>query len=95
MKRSPSTRGRAGDYWRVNLLVVGALLAVWFAASHLCGIVFADALNQVTFFGFKLGFWFAQQGAIYIFVVVIFVYVLVMNQIDRMFGVDEEEGIAE
>ncbi len=78
------------SYWRANLRLVGKLLVVWFLVSFGCGILFVDALNQIEFGGFKLGFWFAQQGSIYVFVVLIFVYVKKMNQIDRDFGVEEE-----
>ena len=57
----------AHTYWRTNLAVVGALLAVWFSVSFLAGIVFVDELDQVRLGGFKLGFWFSQQGSIYVF----------------------------
>lgn len=77
-------------YWRANLSLVGKLLVVWFLVSFGCGILFVDTLNQIEFGGFKLGFWFAQQGSIYVFVALIFVYVKKMNQIDRDFGVEEE-----
>lgn len=82
---------RHEEYWRRNIRYVGMLVAVWFAVSYLCGIVFAEALNQFTLPGtnFPLGFWFAQQGAIYVFVVEIFVYVWLMNRLDREFQVDE------
>ncbi len=84
---SESDRARA--YWRKNLTIVGALLAVWFVVSFGCGILFVDALDGVRIGGFKLGFWFAQQGSIYVFVVLIFVYVLLMNRLDRRYDVDE------
>jgi len=82
---------RHEEYWRRNIRYVGMLVAVWFAVSYLCGIVFAEALNQFTLPGtnFPLGFWFAQQGAIDVFVVEIFVYVWLMNRLDREFQVDE------
>ena len=89
MPDSPSRNSSNAAYWRANLLIVGVLLAIWFVVSYLCGIVFVEALNRVTFFGFKLGFWFAQQGSIYIFVALIFIYVFLMNRLDRKFGVDE------
>ena len=72
-------------YWRRNLIYVGALLAVWFTVSFLCGIVFVDELDAFRIGGFKLGFWFAQQGSIYVFVALIFVYVVLMNRLDRAF----------
>ncbi len=81
------------EYWRRNLRYLGMLLAVWFLVSYGAGILFADALNQfrVPGTGFPLGFWFAQQGAIYVFVVLIFVYVVLMNRLDREFEVDEQD----
>ncbi len=81
---------RRHRYWRRNLRYLGGLLAVWFAVSFGCGILFVDALDAVRVGGFKLGFWFAQQGAIYVFVVLIFTYVFLMNRLDRRFGVDEQ-----
>ena len=67
-----------------------SLLVVWFLASFGCGILFVDYLNQFRLFGFKLGFWFSQQGSIYIFVILIFVYVWRMNKLDKRYGVDED-----
>ncbi|MCC2604804.1 DUF4212 domain-containing protein [Planctobacterium marinum] len=77
-------------YWRRNIRLMLTLLAVWFGVSFGCGILLVDVLNQIPFFGFKLGFWFAQQGAIYVFVALIFVYVVKMNQLDKEFNVSEE-----
>ncbi len=77
-------------YWRENITLVGTLLLIWFGVSFVCGILLVDALNAIRFFGFKLGFWFAQQGSIYVFVALIFIYVHKMNQIDKRYGVDEE-----
>ena len=84
----PEARAR---YWRKNLSWLAGLLAVWFIVSYGCGILFVDQLDKIRIpgTGFKLGFWFSQQGAIYVFVVLIFVYVWRMNRIDRAFGVDE------
>ncbi|MCH8962654.1 MAG: DUF4212 domain-containing protein [Bacteroidetes bacterium] len=78
------------QYWRRNLRYLGVLLAVWFAVSFGCGILFVDELDTIRIGGFKLGFWFAQQGAIYVFVVLIFVYVFLMNRLDKEFNVDEQ-----
>ncbi|HHM20500.1 MAG TPA: DUF4212 domain-containing protein [Bacteroidetes bacterium] len=78
-------------YWRKNLRYLAILLAVWFAVSFGCGILFADQLNHIRIGGFKLGFWFAQQGAIYVFVVLIFVYIALMNKLDKQHGVDENQ----
>ncbi len=79
-------------YWARNLRYLTILLAIWFAVSFGGGILFADALNAVRIpgTGFKLGFWFAQQGSIYVFVVLIFVYARLMNRLDREYGVAEE-----
>ena len=87
----PETVARHEEYWRRNIRYVGILLAVWFTVSYLCGIVFVEPLNELTLPGthFPLGFWFAQQGAIYVFVAEIFVYVWLMNRLDREFQVDE------
>ena len=83
-----------GTYWKRNLRLVGMLLAVWALVSFGCGILFADALDgwRIPGTGFPLGFWFAQQGAIYVFVVLIFIYVRRMNRLDRAHGVAEDEG---
>ena len=78
-------------YWQANLSLLAKLLCVWFAVSFGCGILFADWLDQFYFFGFRLGFWFAQQGSIYIFVVLIFVYSWRMKILERQFGVDDDE----
>ena len=77
-------------YWRTNLRYLLLLLSIWFVASYGCGILFREELNQVQLGGFKLGFWFAQQGSIYVFVVLIFVYVWLMNKLDKRYNVDEE-----
>jgi len=76
-------------YWRRNLLYIAVLLAIWAAVSYGASILFADALDAVRIEGFPLGFWFANQGSILTFVVLIFVYVKLMNDLDRKFGVYE------
>lgn len=78
------------QYWRQNLKYLGILLSIWFIVSFGCGILFADTLNQIKLGGFPLGFWFAQQGSIYVFVILIFVYVRLMLRLDRKYGVEEE-----
>ncbi len=78
-------------YWRANIRLMLSLLAVWFFVSFVCGILIVDYLDQFRLFGYKLGFWFSQQGSIYFFVVLIFVYVWRMNRLDKQFGVDEDE----
>ncbi len=70
-------------YWITNLRYVGLLLSIWFLVSFGASVWFVDVLDQVRLFGFKLGFWFAQQGAIYVFVMIIFMYVILMNQLDQ------------
>lgn len=78
-------------YWRANLRLMVSLLIVWFTVSFVCGILIVDWLDQFRLFGYRLGFWFSQQGSIYFFVVLIFIYVWRMNRLDRKFGVHEEE----
>ena len=78
------------DYWRANLRLGGILLTIWFVVSFGFGILLVDELNRIAFFGFKLGFWWAQQGAIYVFIVLIFVYAWRMKKIDHQFGVDDD-----
>lgn len=77
-------------YWRKNLKYLAILLSIWFFVSYMCGIVLVDQLNTIRMGGFKLGFWFAQQGAIYVFVILIFVYVRLMNKLDKEFNVNED-----
>jgi putative solute:sodium symporter small subunit len=79
------------NYWRRNLTYVGILLSIWFIVSNGFGILLVEPLNRIRLGGFKLGFWFAQQGAIYVFVALIFVYVVLMNRLDRRYEVDERE----
>ena len=81
---------QAAAYWRANIRLMAILLAIWFAVSFGAGILFVDALNRIPLFGFKLGFFFAQQGAIYVFIALIFVYAWRMNRLERAFDVDEE-----
>jgi putative solute:sodium symporter small subunit len=77
-------------YWRKNLKYLAWLLSVWFVASFGASILFADFLNKFHIAGFPLGFWFAQQGSIFIFVILIFLYVILMNRLDKRFDVDEK-----
>jgi putative solute:sodium symporter small subunit len=77
-------------YWRKNLQYLGILLFIWFIVSFGAGILFAEELNAIKIGGFKLGFWFAQQGSIYVFVILIFIYVWLMNNLDKEFDVDEK-----
>jgi len=80
---------KAHAYWKENLRYLMILLAIWFLASFGAGILFKDALDTIPLGGFKLGFWFAQQGSIYVFVILIFVYVKLMNKLDQKYGYDE------
>jgi putative solute:sodium symporter small subunit len=77
-------------YWKKNLQYLFILLIVWFAVSFGAGILFAEELNAIKIGGFKLGFWFAQQGSIYVFIILIFAYVYLMNRLDKKFDVDEK-----
>ena len=81
----------SGAYWRANIRLMLMLLSIWFTVSFLAGIVFVDFLDQFRLFGYKLGFWFSQQGSIYFFVILIFVYTWRMNILDKKFGVEEED----
>jgi putative solute:sodium symporter small subunit len=78
------------DYWKANLRILALCLIVWFAVSYLLGILLAEPLNGIQIGGYKLGFWFAQQGSIYVFVALIFFYVWRMNRLDREFDVHED-----
>ena len=81
---------QAQAYWKRNLSLMIRLLVIWFVVSFGFGIILVDVLNQVQIGGFKLGFWFAQQGSIYVFVALIFYYRRKMGQLDREFKVEEE-----
>ncbi len=78
------------SYWRANLRLVAVCMAIWFVVSFLFGIVLVEPLNNIRIGGYKLGFWFAQQGSIYVFVVLIFYYARRMGRLDREHGVDED-----
>ena len=75
-------------YWKTNLKYLAILLTIWFLVSYVFGIILVDELNTIRFRGFKLGFWFAQQGSIYVFVVLIFVYIRLMNKLDKKYNLD-------
>jgi len=77
-------------YWRANIRILTILLSIWFIVSFGGGILFVDQLNQIKLGGFKLGFWIAQQGSIYTFVLLIFVYVRLMNKLDQKFNFNEK-----
>ena len=84
------TEQQAKEYWRRNVSLMVKLLVVWFIVSFGCGIMLFDVLNGIRIGGYKLGFWGAQQGSIYVFVVLIFYYARKMGQLDREFGVEED-----
>lgn len=77
------------EYWKKNIAKVLTLLGIWFLVSYVFGILMVDTLNTIQIGGFKLGFWFAQQGSIYVFVALIFIYVRQMNTLDKEFDVEE------
>lgn len=86
----------AQAYWSRNIRIVGWLLAVWFLVSFGCGILFVEALDGIRLWGFKLGFWMAQQGAIYVFVVLIYLYIRLMDRLDAEFEAtkrSQDEGL--
>jgi putative solute:sodium symporter small subunit len=78
-------------YWRANIKLILILLCIWAFVSFGCGILLVDFLNQFRFYGFKLGFWFAQQGSLYCFVLLIFVYVRQVNKLDQKFHLEESK----
>jgi len=82
-------RKNIAAYWNENLKYLTILLSIWFLVSYGCGILFVEQLNMIRIGGFKLGFWFAQQGSVYVFVLLIFVYIALMNRLDKKYGVDE------
>jgi putative solute:sodium symporter small subunit len=80
----------ASDYWKTNLRLILISLTVWFVVSFGFGIFLVDTLNTISIGGYKLGFWFAQQGSMYIFVALIFIYAAKMNKLDREYDVHED-----
>ncbi len=83
-------KDKTQQYWKANLKIVLSLLVIWFIASFGFGIIFSDTLDQIRLGGFKLGFWFAQQGSIYIFVIIIFLYVWLMKRLDKKLSEEEK-----
>ena len=82
-------KNKAKAYWKQNLKYLTILLSIWFLVSYVFGILLVEQLNTIRIGGFKLGFWFAQQGAIYVFVILIFVYIRLMNRLDKKFNLEE------
>jgi len=91
MENKSNLQNRRQAYWRANARILVTLLSIWFIVSFGCSILFVDQLNQIKLAGFKLGFWMAQQGSIYTFVVLIFVYVRLMNKLDQKFSFQEKK----
>ena len=83
------TGSKSKAYWKENIRYLFILLAVWFLVSFVAGVMLKDVLNNFKIGGFKLGFWFAQQGSMYVFVVLIFIYVRLMNKLDKKYGYDK------
>lgn len=83
------TKRSLKDYWKENLKYLGILLFIWFVVSFLFGIILVDELNTIRLGGFKLGFWFAQQGSIYVFVLLILIYIRLMNKLDKKYNLDK------
>ncbi len=79
------------NYWKANLLILSIILFIWFVVSFGFGIIWSESLDEIKIWGFKLGFWFAQQGSIYIFVLLIFVYVALMNRLDKKYKSKEDD----
>jgi putative solute:sodium symporter small subunit len=87
----PSKNSDKTKYWRKNLQYLAILLSIWFTVSYGFSIILVDVLDKIKIGGFKLGFWFSQQGSIFVFVILIFVYVRLMNNLDKRFHVEEDE----
>lgn len=90
MNTTPKEVIRKDGYWRTNIKILGFLMVIWFSVSFGAGILFSKHLDMFTFFGFPLGFWFSQQGAIYAFVIIIFVYNSVMKKVDQAYRAGTE-----
>ena len=82
-------KNKSKAYWKENIRYLLILLTIWFLVSFGAGIIFKNFLNEFKFGGFKIGFWFAQQGAMYVFVILIFIYVRLMNRLDKKYGYDK------
>ena len=85
------SRDRRHAYWRTNLRYLAVLLFIWFAVSFGCGILFVEELDQIRIGGFGLGFWFAQQGAIYSLILLTFIYALAMARLEKRLGLEEPD----
>ena len=76
-------------YWKHNIRYLTILLSIWFLVSYVFGILLVEPLNEIRLGGFKLGFWFAQQGAIYFFIILILIYVRLMRKLDKKFNLED------
>ena len=85
-----SSGKKNSSYWKENVRYILLLLFFWFIVSFGAGIIFKNMLDSINFFGFKLGFWFAQQGSMYVFVILIFIYVFLINKLDKKYGLDKK-----
>ena len=88
-ENTEASKANEGAYWRANLRLLAGLMSVWFFASFGCGILFREWLDQFSISGYPLGFWFAQQGSIYIFIALIAIYVVCMRRIERKYDLDD------
>ena len=79
------------SYWKANLIILSIILSIWFLVSFGFGIIWSENLDTISIGGFKLGFWFAQQGSIYVFVILIFVYVFLMNRLDKKYNPKDKD----
>lgn len=84
----------AHSYWKANIRLVLSLLSIWFFISFGCGILFVDALDTIRFGGFKLGFWIAQQGSIFVFVGLILYYIRAMDKLDSKYNLESAEAMS-
>lgn len=84
------SKDKASAYWQANIKLMLKLLVIWFVVAYGCSILFVDLLNTIQIGGYKLGFWFAQQGSMYVFVALIFYYAKKIGDLDRQYGVEEE-----
>lgn len=82
---------RHAAYWRANMRLIAVLLSIWGFVSLVCGILIEETLNKIQFFGLPLGFWIAQQGSIYVFVLLIFIYAWRMDKLDKKYHADEQD----
>ncbi len=88
-------REEDNKYWKENIRILTVLLSIWFVVSFLLSVIFVDQLDTIRIGGFKLGFWMAQQGSIYVYVILIFVYLKLMDGLDHKYHHDEKDILAE